>query len=119
MRKLLFLLIINALCVPSSYADKIYKRAPFELTITATDTIIAEYNLSEHRGLYCSASNKHFLVSFTYKGRNKTATLPVTLQNYRVPVDSREELADTTGTIELMAKAGQPAKVEISCQYNN
>lgn len=122
MKKLLFLLIINALCESQLYAAKIYKHAPFALTIAADDMIVVEYDLSNNRGLYCTSNNKNFQASFTYKGRDKTATLPVTLQNYRVPSKSGEELADTTGNIMLMldmSKATQAAKIKVKCEYNN
>lgn len=117
-----FLILINASCISNLYAAEVYKRVPFSVKITHEDTLIAEYDLSENRGMDCDSSSSDILASFTYKGRDKTATLPLTLQNYRVPTKKGEELSDTTGKVKMSVDKNKPAQAKeiiINCHYRS
>ena len=117
-----FLILINVLCASNIYAGEIYKHIPFKLDMTAADVIIADYDLSAHRSIQCHTDTRHLLASFIYKGRDKTASLPVTLQNSRVPTKTGEELTDTSGNIKFAFNTSETSKrtsYKISCEYTN
>lgn len=117
MRKLslIILIIFNT----NTYATSLYRHIPFNLSLEAHDTVTVNYDFSEKHGIQCTADNRGVQIDFAYKGRLKTARLPVTLQAAHIPTKSEEELASLSGQFTLYANQITPSvqRYEVSCDY--
>src|SRR3990167_6962188 len=85
----------------AAHAATIYHQVPFNLSMSNEDTLIINYDYTAKTGVRCYGSDHTFWIDFTYKGYQKSARLPVTLQS-RVPNKQQEELADTTGQFNIL-----------------
>lgn len=115
-----FAIAFVSLClITNSFAAKIYHRVPFTADISSHDILVVDYDFSQKNGVQCSANSGSFKVDFTYKGRDKTASLPVLLQSSHVPKHDNEELADNSGqfSITLGKKSSKNQIFSVSCHY--
>ena len=116
----LFMLLIF-LSFNTTQAAPFYRHIPFAMVLTSDDKLIVHYDLSGKAGIRCTSPDNHAIsVEFTYKGRQKLASLPVTLQNHRIPKEKGEELIDLTGRFILSNNNPihyPPSSYTISCHY--
>ena len=120
--KYLFLLtlMISTLFTHAS-AAKIYRRIPFDVYMNQTDNVVVNYDFTEKRGIHCTASYSKLSIDFIYKGHQKSAFLPVTLQSDHVPEMAEEELADVNGQFVISTTKIPPAnqQLHVCCDYVN
>lgn len=114
-----FIFFFSLTCIIStSYAATFYRHVPFTASMRANDVLIMDYDFSGKSGIYCKTSHPALVrVSFSYKGHQKSASLPVILQSNHVPDKTREELTDTQGQFTLSIAKNSPSKVDVSCSY--
>ena len=99
-------------------ADKIYRHIPFTLALTASDSLIVDYDFTEKNGIRCTSPDTHFSIDFTYKGHKKSAHLPVILQSAHIPQIVHEQLADVSGQFTLVLKNSLDEKQQVvNCNY--
>lgn len=113
-----FFLCIIALTMTNTYADKIYRHVPLNVTLAPGDVLVVDYDFAGKKGIQCTSNSKPNWVEFSYKGFKKSAPLPVILQSARVPEQNKEELADVSGQFNILAsnKAGVKSSM-VSCDY--
>lgn len=106
-------------------AAEFYRHIPIkpfavDVALQAGDTLIIDYDFSRQKSVRCTANSNQIRIDFVYKGHQKFAFLPVTLQNSHVPKHRNEELADASGQLSLsINKTAQNIKYEISCRYSD
>lgn len=115
----LFTFILLASLGTAAYANVFYRHVPFNLPMTANDTVMVDYDFAGHFGIRCSTNTNTAHINFVYKGHQKSATLPVTLQNAQVPNHSAEELADISGQfkISMLNEVASSQEFNLSCDY--
>jgi hypothetical protein len=118
--RLLLLITLSNLFVTFAKASEFYRqRLPLTQTMTTKDRLQLSYDFSTKAGIHCSSSDKHVRVNFTHKGKQKSALLPLTLQDHEVPHNQYESLADKNGRLLFyMDKPGDTvSEVELNCAY--
>ncbi|MBA3661776.1 MAG: hypothetical protein H0W64_08620 [Gammaproteobacteria bacterium] len=111
------LLVFIIFTAPVTYAAQYYRHIPFTLRIQSHDIVHVDYNFSEKTGIYCQANRGPIQIKFDYKGRDKSAFLPVRLQSDHIPDEKYEELADYEGQFRLETKGRNNTSYEIKCSY--
>jgi hypothetical protein len=119
MYKQLSAFIITLICITNVFANTFYRHPPFTLNLTAQDKIYVDYDFTDKKGISCmSPMHPETWIDFSYKGRDKSARLPVTLQSQHVPNASSEELADASGTLAITMSSHPLIKShQIHCEY--
>lgn len=110
------------ICITSNaHATLFYKHIPCTLTMQTNDTLIVNYDLTEHVNVHCASSEKNVYIYFSYKGNEKNNYLPVTLLNDHLPNKKSEHLADTMGqfTISMQTSANTQHTYTVNCEYMN
>lgn len=113
-------IILSGLFITAAQADSLYRqRLPFTLPITSDDRLYVSYNFSEKTGIRCTSNHKKVRLDFTYKGKEKTALLPVVLQSDHIPHKKDEVLADVNGRLMISASEDPEGKLafEVNCGY--
>lgn len=118
-----FLLLCAITCIPISLFAQtvaIYKPKPVPFTYKAANNeiLVVDYDFSGKSGIKCNAERHQFKIEFLYKGRKKSAALPVTLVNH-VPDKKGQELMDMTGQFKILAanEIKNASAQTISCIY--
>lgn len=114
-----FILLFSAAFYSSTYAATFYRHPPFTISVLETDSVIVEYDFANKNGLRCSALQNTFWADFIYKGRSKSAVLPVILENDHVPKKENEELANPKGRLSIRGGGKTNLLYELSCRYVN
>lgn len=84
------------------YAAKFYRHVPCTLFMHAGDALIIDYAYLTSQGIHCFSRDKvKIMADFSYKGRAKSALLPISFESDHVPAKAREELADPAGQFSL------------------
>ncbi len=118
MKYLSLAIAIIALCFVNAKAAEVYKHIPFTLTLKPGDVLTVDYDFSGKNGIRCTTDGKA-RIDFLYKGHQKSAYLPVTLQSSHVPLKEDEVLADYSGQFSLVlgADEAENKQYNISCIY--
>ena len=99
-------------------AQPFYRHVPFMQQLKPGDSIQADYAFEKERGVRCSSLKETLQVSYTYKGRDKTSTLPVILQGTHVPESMQEELADMKGNLQIaFSHPTNTHRDIVTCEY--
>lgn len=110
-----------SLCISIAYADTLYhyRRVPFNLTVSVSDVLIINYDMSNHAGVSCTSDVEPVMIDFNHHGHDKVAQLPVVLQNNHVPMESYEELADTIGQFKIYMEKQEHEinEFQVTCRY--
>lgn len=110
---------LTFLCLSAQAALQYRNRFPFNQNIGSSDVLVASYNFSGKSGVSCEASDPKVKIEFMYKGREKSADLPITLQA-SLPTNPSQELADISGRLHIFAvdhldKSNK--EITVSCHY--
>lgn len=107
----------------TSFANEIYKHIPFDhIALTQHDQLIINYDFTQKKNVHCEAKNGKAMMVFYYKGHQKTADLPITLESDHIPLpdNTNEALADVSGQFIISTHPSQNKKeVAIHCQYGS
>ncbi|EKD71817.1 MAG: hypothetical protein ACD_46C00089G0002 [uncultured bacterium] len=118
MRAFVLLFILFSTNFSTVFAATFYRHIPFSISAKSTDTIIADYTMNDDQGVHCESDIKNLFMTFTYKGKEKTAELPVVIQNSHVPESAIESLADLKGQFTLSNHATVTNENKmIRCKY--
>ncbi len=101
----------------TAHANQFYRHVPFSVEVATHDKVTVNYDLANQSGIRCAAKNAEFWVEFVYKGRKKTALLPATLINNRLPAAEDEELTDASGQFHLVKDKGSKVMGEVECEF--
>jgi len=118
MRRLSLFFTLLVFFLNNSHAAVFYRHIPFTISLTSPDKLFVDYDFSSKNGVYCASNVTKFTLDFTYKGRNKSAFLPVSLRDH-APDKNNEELADTSGQFSILMHSDQAddKNYDISCTY--
>lgn len=119
MRRLWFSIFLFCALQTVSVAAVKYPILPFKTTVTSSDILHIHYDLSEKKAISCTSSLKQAHAHFYYKGFQKSAQLPITLQTSHLPRHAHEHLTDLKGDIAIAFEdnALNPQGYRVSCQY--
>lgn len=121
--KYFFLVLVSTaaiLAFTQTHATKFYKHIPFTTFIGTSDIVVVNYDIEEKNGIVCISTHHKLWIDFVYKGRQKSAYLPVILENTHVPEKKQEELADSNGQFNLLiskSNMDNNGQYEVSCDY--
>lgn len=108
-----FALLFSAI----THADSLYRqRLPTTVPMTSQDKLYVSYDFSAKTGIRCTTNNKNVRVDFIYKGKEKTAFLPVVLQNDHIPHKKEEVLADISGRLVIYGEE-ETQGFDVKCEY--
>ena len=115
----LFVIFIFSFLTAQVYAALLYRHVPFTVVLNQGDKLVVDYDFSKEKGIHCMANQEGVLISFTYKGYQKTSALPVILQSDHIPDKADEELADVQGQFTILIKSAEISRHadEINCSY--
>lgn len=119
-QRLLSFIFLGAMLTSQVQAATFYRHPSFQIDLQADDNIVVNYDMTDNAaGISCTSAESGLIIHFSYKGREKTASLPVILQSHHVPQQEIEELADSNGQFKISFNPANPpsSSVEVNCSY--